>query len=45
MLIGDVADGDGFVAVRAESAEVEADGGAGAVGAPLLDSAQLKVRL
>lgn len=36
MLVGDVADGDGFVAVRAESAEVDADAGSVAVVAPLL---------
>jgi hypothetical protein len=36
MLTGDIADRDGFVAVWAESAEVDADAGAVAVTAPLL---------
>jgi hypothetical protein len=38
-LVGDVADGDWFVAVGAEAAEVDAGGGAVAVGAPLLAQA------
>jgi hypothetical protein len=36
VLVGDVADGDGFVAVGAEAAEIDADAGSVAVVAPLL---------